>query len=152
MTRIAPGSPFTILQTEPRWVGWRTETRKGRSTKVPYMPGTGRLASVTDPSTWGSHAAACAMRGVDGQGFVLTGHENLAACDFDHCIDPGTGEVVAVGVGADRSRRIPMWNSRHLARACTYGASMTGTRRKPSCSLAARTARRPKSTSATAGI
>src|SRR5262245_20657976 len=91
---ITPGSPFEVLKQLHRWVGWKWETRKGKRTKPPVMPGNGgRYASVSDPSTWGSHDDALATEGIDGVGLVLTDHPNLAACDLDHCRDAATGEI-----------------------------------------------------------
>ena len=91
---ITPGSPFDILKQLHRWVGWRWETRKGKRTKPPVMPGNGgRYASVSDPRTWGSHDDALATEGIDGVGLVLTNHPNLAAADLDHCRDAATGEI-----------------------------------------------------------
>jgi putative DNA primase/helicase len=91
---ITPGSPFETLHRLHRWVGWKWETRKGKRTKPPVMPGNGgRYASVSDPRTWGSHEDALATEGIDGVGLVLTGHPNLAACDLDHCRDAATGEI-----------------------------------------------------------
>ena len=92
---IPPGSSFDTLHQLHRWVGWRWETRKGKPTKPPHAPGSGRYASVSDPGTWGSHEEALAMPGVDGIGIVLTGHPNIAACDLDHCRDPATGALAA---------------------------------------------------------
>ena len=70
------------------------ETRKGKRTKPPVMPGTGgRYASVSDPRTWGSHDDALATEGIDGVGIVLTNHPNLAAADMDHCRNAATGEI-----------------------------------------------------------
>ncbi len=92
-TPIQPGSPFETLRQLRRWVGWRWETRKGKRTKPPVAPGTGRYASVSNPRTWGSHEDALAMSGVDGIGFVLTDHPNLAAVDADHCRDAATGAL-----------------------------------------------------------
>jgi putative DNA primase/helicase len=91
---ITPGSPFETLHRLHRWVGWKWETRKGKRTKPPVMPGNGgRYASVSDPRTWGSHEDALATEGIDGVGLVLTDHPNLAACDLDHCRDAATGEI-----------------------------------------------------------
>ena len=105
--RLEAGTPFEILQQEPRWVSWREETPKGAKnpTKVCYTPGSSRHASSTDPSTWRSHAEALRMQGCDGPGFVLTGHENLCGIDLDHCFDPATGAAAAVGEGDRRLLR-----------------------------------------------
>jgi len=67
------------LACDHRWVAWQTEVRKGRkATKVPYMPGTTRMAEADDPMTWGTRAEALARAaslpkpmGAGGIGFEL---------------------------------------------------------------------------------
>src|SRR5258708_16313116 len=44
------------LQGRPQWVCWRKEQRKGKLTKVPYSPTTGRRAESDNPSTWCTYA------------------------------------------------------------------------------------------------
>src|SRR5262245_58837913 len=91
---IMPGSTVDALKGLRRWVAWRWETRNGKRTKPPVVPGNGgRYASVSDPRTWGWHADALATEGIDGVGLMLTDHPNLAACDLDHCRDAATGEI-----------------------------------------------------------
>jgi len=41
------------LRARPQWVCWRYEQRRGKKTKVPYNPQTGKLAASNDPSTLG---------------------------------------------------------------------------------------------------
>jgi putative DNA primase/helicase len=93
---LEPGMPFTVLRQDPRWVGWRWEKdkRAGKRTKVPYAPGSGRLARSNDPSTWGSWVDARAMRGVDGVGYNLFGRAGLAALDEDACRDAASGVLL----------------------------------------------------------
>ena len=67
-TPIRPGTDFGILRELPRWVGWRSEKRKDKLTKVPYMPGTGKNASST-------------------------AHPNLVALDLDKAVDRDTGSL-----------------------------------------------------------
>ena len=46
--------PSEIRETD-RAVLWKTETRNGKATKVPYQPGRPtERAKVSDPSTWGT--------------------------------------------------------------------------------------------------
>src|SRR4051812_45784988 len=91
---IAPGSPVTMLTELPRWVGWRTETRKGnKATKLPYQPGSHKLAATDKPETWGPYDAACTMKGCDGPGLVLTGLAEVAALDLDGCREPTSGRL-----------------------------------------------------------
>jgi putative DNA primase/helicase len=95
---IAPGSPVSVLTELARWVGWRTEKRRGKPdakwTKVPYTPGLrGRRARTDDASTWASYDEACKMEGCDGPGLVLTGLGEVAALDLDGCRDDETGRI-----------------------------------------------------------
>lgn len=73
----------------PQWVCWKSTERDGKATKVPYCPRTGRMASVKDPSSWGSYAdAANAMARYDGIGFVLTENDPFCFIDLDDTDDP----------------------------------------------------------------
>jgi len=76
----ALAGPYSLNQ----WINWQVETRDGKPTKVPYIPGSLRRASVTDPSTWRSLEAADA----DGRdiGFVFTADDPYLVIDLDHCI------------------------------------------------------------------
>lgn len=70
-----------------QWVVWRYEDRDAdKPTKVPYSPATGRMASVTDPSTWASYDAAVAALQTNwyaGIGFVLTDADPYTFIDLD---------------------------------------------------------------------
>ena len=73
-----------------RWVAWKYVQRDDRMTKPPIDPKTGKLASVTDPSTWGTYDQAqtyAQANGCDGVGIVLTGQEGVFAIDLDDCLD-----------------------------------------------------------------
>jgi hypothetical protein len=77
-----------------RWVGWRSEKRDDRITKVPYYA-EGRMASTTDPSTWLTRAQANSLPRMTGVGIVLgklSDEQWIAGIDFDTCID-GDGNV-----------------------------------------------------------
>ncbi len=79
-----------------RWVGWSLELRKGKETKVPCNPHTGRNASSTDPATWGTFreaADAAERHGWHGVGVVLG--DGLCGIDLDGVRDPATGELTA---------------------------------------------------------
>lgn len=84
------------LRALPQWVNWRYEVVDGRKTKVPYSP-TGKMASVTDPTTWVEFAIAVqAAKNFDGVGFVLTKTSNLTIIDLDNKPDrPCTDEQLA---------------------------------------------------------
>lgn len=59
--------------------------------KVPYSPKTGRRASTTDCSQWGSYQEAVDRLeygdGFHGLGFAFSEADNLVFIDLDHCID-----------------------------------------------------------------
>src|SRR5215207_357507 len=79
-----------------QWLCWRSETREGKSTKIPYSPYTSVRASSTDPETWGSYeeaVAACKKHGYSGIGVVFTLEDDLCGVDLDGCVDPETGEI-----------------------------------------------------------
>jgi putative DNA primase/helicase len=83
----------TELKSPPRWVVWRWQTSPGgKPTKVPYSPRTERLASTTDPGTWGTFEEAKVadetMPGAGGIGFVFNG-DGIVGVDLDNCIDAG---------------------------------------------------------------
>jgi primase-polymerase (primpol)-like protein len=78
-----------------QWVGWRSEKRDGKQTKIPIDPATGQYASSTDPETWGGfEAAANVVERGDGAGvgFVFTDEDPFVGVDLDDCRDPESGE------------------------------------------------------------
>ena len=85
------------LREIDQWVVWRSEERENRErTKVPYSPRTGRRASVTRRSDWGSFedAASCLQGGgADGIGFVFTADDPFVGIDFDHVRNPYSGAI-----------------------------------------------------------
>ena len=74
------------LRERDQWVVWRSETRDGKATKVPYRcDGSGR-ASTTDPATWGSYEAAVAAAealAADGVGYVFAPDDPYVGIDLD---------------------------------------------------------------------
>lgn len=52
---------------------------------------TGHGASVTDPRTWSTYAAARASKAGDGLGFVLCADDGIVGIDIDHCITDDGG-------------------------------------------------------------
>jgi hypothetical protein len=88
------------LAEQPRWVGWRWETVKGRRTKPPRTVLGGRAnghALNNDPTTWATLAeanAALAADGLDGVGLQLLDLEGFAAVDLDDVRDPETGSLL----------------------------------------------------------
>lgn len=64
--------------------------------KVPYIPGTDRKASCSDPSTWRSYDEAMAAYrrgGYDGIWLATEPDSGLVGLDFDHCGDAATGRI-----------------------------------------------------------
>lgn len=77
-----------------QWVCWRAEKREGKITKVPYDPKTHRLASSTNPDTWGPFWQAVKeskSNGYNGIGFVVSKDDPYCGWDFDHCVDKHGG-------------------------------------------------------------
>jgi hypothetical protein len=84
------------LKAVRHWVGFRLLQRRGKVTKVPIDPKTGRKASSTNPSTWvpfddawDFHQAGRA----DGVGFVFADDDPFSGIDLDNCLNPQTGEL-----------------------------------------------------------
>ncbi len=82
----------TALQDRPQWVAWRY-VRKGKWTKVPIDPHTGRAASSTDPATWGTFREALDYHlahpdTTDGIGFVFAEGGPFAGVDLDDSLTP----------------------------------------------------------------
>lgn len=98
-----PGA-LAPLMAEPRWLVWRWKFVPGKAgrpprwTKVPYQAARpDRFAKSNDPTTWGSHADACAAVAAGrahGIGFALDGSQ-WGAFDLDDCRDPETGRITA---------------------------------------------------------
>jgi hypothetical protein len=84
------------LGTERVWLVWRWEWTGTKWTKPPYRADNpDRLASTSDPTTWGDYQSA--LRQVlagraDGLGFAVKGC-NIGGNDLDHCRDPETETI-----------------------------------------------------------
>jgi len=74
------------LRALPQWVPWRVEIRKGKPTKVPLNPHTGKRASSTDAATWGTYRQALATLDADGIGFVFSADDPYVGVDMDNCL------------------------------------------------------------------
>src|SRR4051794_6618069 len=84
------------LRQRPQWVVWKSEQRKGKLTKVPYITGGVGLASTTDSMTWRTfeEAVQALQNGrYSGVGFVFSSGDPYAALDIDACRDPQTGQL-----------------------------------------------------------
>ncbi len=97
--KVLPEGIPDELKARPQWVCWRYALdSKGRWTKHPYDPRTGRKASSTDLLTWSSFKdvlAAHRAGGYDGVGFMLCSGDPYTGVDLDDCRDSETGEVEA---------------------------------------------------------
>lgn len=91
MQKINLESIPTDLKELDSWVGWKTEKRDGKETKVPYKPTTNSKASSTDPQTWVDFDTVKASPKYS-VGFVFT-DSPFAGVDLDGCRDPDTGEL-----------------------------------------------------------
>ncbi|UED76080.1 phage/plasmid primase, P4 family [Brevibacillus sp. DP1.3A] len=78
------------LQDSPQWIVWRSESRDGKPTKVPYQTN-GELAKSNDPSTWSSFNAAVQTfpNGYDGIGFMFSENDPFIGVDIDKCMEDG---------------------------------------------------------------
>lgn len=86
------------LAADPRWVGWRWETRPGaaKPTKPPRQVN-GAYAHNDKPETWstaGEVAQVARARRFDGIGLQLLGLTSFAALDLDNVRDPETGKIL----------------------------------------------------------
>jgi putative DNA primase/helicase len=100
ITKIIPAAKNIpdVLKERPQWVNWCLEEREGKTTKIPYTPGTVRRASSTDPTTWRTFSEALTAYEAgeppyDGIGFVFSSEDPFAGVDLDDCRDPETGEL-----------------------------------------------------------
>lgn len=88
------------LKALRQWVCWKLVWDDTRWTKVPVNPKTGRNASSTKSSTWGTfdqaweHYENHKGHGVDGLGFVFTKDDPFVGIDLDHCRDAKTGNIL----------------------------------------------------------
>jgi putative DNA primase/helicase len=89
------------LKARPQWVIWRTETRKGKPSKVPYSPTTGKRAKSDTASTWSDFDTAlssCQQDGWEGIGYMFTGDDGLTGIDLDKCATNGQLEPWALEI------------------------------------------------------
>lgn len=68
---------------ESRWVSWKLETRKGKTTKLPYSIN-GQLASSTNPATWATYDEV--KKHSKNVGIIFTPAQDLLGIDIDHCL------------------------------------------------------------------
>jgi putative DNA primase/helicase len=91
---LSPGASAipAELRDRAQWVAWKLTKRKQdkKPTKLPFDPATGRIASSTDPSTWGTleqALARLAQGGYDGIGFVFAEDDPYTGIDLDYALD-----------------------------------------------------------------
>jgi hypothetical protein len=89
---MAKKIPAELLNRK-QWVLWKTVTRDGKSTKLPYQTN-GQNAKTNDPSTWNNfETCLLASDCYEGPGFVFSADDPYLGIDLDGCRDPQTGEV-----------------------------------------------------------
>lgn len=85
------------LRDFPQWIVWRKETRKGKTTKVPYKAD-GRHAKANDKQDWTSFddaVKAYETGKFDGIGFMFSKDDPFVGVDLDHCIEDGAYTDIA---------------------------------------------------------
>lgn len=104
--KFNPAGVPAALRALPRWVLWRYEPRKKKTTKVPIIAATGRHASTTVASDWTTFEAACdalpKTPGCAGLGFVFTQEDGFVGIDLDACVD-SDGDMSSSADGIVRS-------------------------------------------------
>jgi len=81
---------ITDLQSLPNWVSFDVQPQPaGKARKLPFIPGTDRLAKTNDPTTWCAHAEAMAdaTRTDRSPGVAITPEMGLTLIDIDGVID-----------------------------------------------------------------
>jgi putative DNA primase/helicase len=87
------------LKATPQWVTWRSETRKGKQTKIPYQASDWRRNAKTNtPATWASFDDAIKAyhhprRPFHGIGWVFAPGDGIVGIDIDNCLTPD-GEIL----------------------------------------------------------
>jgi primase-polymerase (primpol)-like protein len=89
-----------VMELRRQWVCWKLKFKDGKWKKAPVDPKTGKSASTTDPSTWGTFDQAREYytrrknKGIMGIGFVFTKDDPFIGVDLDHCRDIKTGDIL----------------------------------------------------------
>jgi putative DNA primase/helicase len=97
--RALPVIPENIpaeLKARPQWIVWRYEWNGKKWDKPPRSVATGKLASSTDASTWGTFEEALAgyqPGDYDGIGYVFSPDDPYTGIDLDHCLEAETGNL-----------------------------------------------------------
>lgn len=90
MNRAVIEDVFEPYLDQRRWVEWRSivDRKTGERKKLPYTPGTNKVASTNKPETWGTYWECTGDR----IGIVFNG-DGLGGVDLDGCRNPATGAV-----------------------------------------------------------
>ncbi|EDK34957.1 phage/plasmid primase, P4 family [Clostridium kluyveri] len=79
------------LREYPNWVLWKLESRKGKTTKIPYQID-GKMASSTNPDTWNTFSKVVEtynhMGKYSGIGFMFQ-DSGIVGIDIDDCVKDG---------------------------------------------------------------
>lgn len=79
------------LKRLAQWIVWKTESRKGKETKVPYQVN-GEEAQSNNRRTWSTFQTAVKAyvdKGYDGIGFVFSNQDTFIGIDIDKCVVDG---------------------------------------------------------------
>lgn len=88
------------LKALPQWILWKSETRSGKYTKVPYQVN-GEMAQANNRRTWSTFATAVKfyLEGeYDGIGFVFSRQDNYIGIDIDKCVVDGKTNAFATEI------------------------------------------------------
>ena len=83
----------------PQWVCWQAEWKpeRGKFSKIPINPNTGREAKSNAPTTWGTYDEALSLfereGSITGLGFEFSVQDPFTFIDLDDARDPATGEI-----------------------------------------------------------
>jgi hypothetical protein len=82
------------VKQQRRFVCWKREVVKGKETKVPYMPSSGRRAMSNNLATWSTYVECESVSGFDGVGIVLGRVDDISVIgvDFDKCCEAFEGK------------------------------------------------------------
>lgn len=119
---------------QKRFVAWKLETRKGKTTKLPYQTN-GKLASSTNPATWATYTDV-RLRS-DKVGIVLN-DGLLLVIDLDHVVEDGklnhknSKQLKALIEQADTFTELSQSkHGLHLYLALTEPFKLTANKREP---------------------
>ena len=88
------------LKALPQWILWKSETRSGKYTKVPYQVD-GEMAQANNRRTWSTFATAVKFYldgNYDGIGFVFSRQDNYIGIDIDKCVVDGKVNTFATEI------------------------------------------------------